>query len=113
MTKAPYKGVAGCGQGQPAREADTAAGVAPAGTVDYGQPAGAAAARGHTRLQHRARKGGWPQGARKGLPPAANPIATRGDGAGRRGGLPLARWLPTDKGSHHLRRWGKRGRASF
>ncbi|RWW25290.1 hypothetical protein GW17_00010377 [Ensete ventricosum] len=70
----------------------------------YDQPIGATAARGHSRLQHGARKGGRLQGARKWLSLAAIPIASRGDGASRRGGRPLARRLPTGKGSRRLRR---------
>ncbi|RWV81161.1 hypothetical protein GW17_00057446, partial [Ensete ventricosum] len=105
------------GQGQPAREAGVAhRGNSPQGrpaplagaaarrgsTCKHGsdQPVGALVARGHTRLQHRARKGGQLQGARKGLPPVTNPAANRGDGADRRGGRPLAGWLPAGKGSH-------------
>ncbi|RWW59339.1 hypothetical protein BHE74_00033731 [Ensete ventricosum] len=41
----------------------------PASTTNCGQPAGAAATRGHIRLQRDARKGGRLQGAHKGLPP--------------------------------------------
>ncbi|RWV83061.1 hypothetical protein GW17_00055382, partial [Ensete ventricosum] len=73
-------------------------------TAVYGQLAGATVARGHNCLQ---------RGARKGLPPAASPAASR------RGGRPLARWLPAGKGSHRLHRGcgdaeGERGvRASF
>ncbi|RZS24228.1 hypothetical protein BHM03_00057284 [Ensete ventricosum] len=76
----------------------------PVGMVDCGQPVGAAAAHGHSRLQH---------DARKGLLPAAIPAASR------RGGHPLARRRPAGKGSRHLRRGssgaeGERGvRASF
>ncbi|RWV95353.1 hypothetical protein GW17_00042028 [Ensete ventricosum] len=40
--------------------------------------------------------------ARKGLLPVASPAASRGGGAGRRGGRPLAGWLPTEKGSCRL-----------
>ncbi|RRT50464.1 hypothetical protein B296_00004167 [Ensete ventricosum] len=42
------------------------------------------------------------QGARKGLSPAASPATSRGGGAHRRGGHPLARRLPI-KGSRPLR----------
>ncbi|RWW19814.1 hypothetical protein GW17_00016104 [Ensete ventricosum] len=63
------------------------------------QPAGAATARWHTRLQRDARKGGRLQGARKGLSLAANPTTSRGGGADRRGGRPLAGWLSAGKGS--------------
>ncbi|RRT35060.1 hypothetical protein B296_00031267 [Ensete ventricosum] len=59
---------------------------------------------GDSRLQHDARKGGRLQGARKGLLPAANPTASRGSGASRRGGRPLAGRLPACKGSRCLRR---------
>ncbi|RWV77229.1 hypothetical protein GW17_00061977 [Ensete ventricosum] len=38
------------------------------------------------------------QPARKALPPAASPTASRGGGSGRRGGYPLARRLPGRKG---------------
>ncbi|RWV77597.1 hypothetical protein GW17_00061547 [Ensete ventricosum] len=54
-----------------------------------------AAARGHSRLQH---------DARKGLPPATNPTASRGGGASRKGGCPLVGRLPAGKGSHRLHR---------
>ncbi|RRT75144.1 hypothetical protein B296_00023068 [Ensete ventricosum] len=67
-------------------------------------PAGATAARGHSRLQHGARKGGRLQGARKWLSLAAIPIANRDDGASRRGGRPLVRRLPAGKGSRCLRK---------
>ncbi|RRT50849.1 hypothetical protein B296_00041375 [Ensete ventricosum] len=40
--------------------------------------------------------------ARKGLLPAASPIASRGGGSGRRGGHPLAGRLSAAKGSHRL-----------
>ncbi|RWW43167.1 hypothetical protein BHE74_00051202 [Ensete ventricosum] len=33
-----------------------------------------------------------------------NPTANRGSGVGRRGGCPLAGWLPAGKDSHRLRR---------
>ncbi|RWV77232.1 hypothetical protein GW17_00061966 [Ensete ventricosum] len=46
---------------------------------------------------------------RKGLPLAASPAASRGGGAGRRGGRPLAGRLPTAKGSRHLRRGNDSG----
>ncbi|RZR92381.1 hypothetical protein BHM03_00020684, partial [Ensete ventricosum] len=61
-------------------------------------------ARGHTRLQHDACKGGRLQGARKGLSPAASPTASKGGGTGRKGGRPLAEWLSAGKGSRRLRR---------
>ncbi|RRT35847.1 hypothetical protein B296_00040496 [Ensete ventricosum] len=62
------------------------------------------------------------QGARKGLPPAASPIASRGDDTRRRGGRPLVGRLLVGKGSRRLYRGsgdsdgaeGERGvRASF
>ncbi|RRT36674.1 hypothetical protein B296_00026806, partial [Ensete ventricosum] len=65
------------------------------GTVDYGQPAGAAVTYGHTPLE---------RGVRKGLPPAASPTASKGGGVGHKGGRPLAGWLPMGKGSRCLRR---------
>ncbi|RWV85676.1 hypothetical protein GW17_00052513, partial [Ensete ventricosum] len=110
-TKAPFKGAADCGQGQPEREASGAykqkhrprGQQPPTCTVDYDQPAGAAAACGHSRLQRDARKGGQQQGTRKGPPPAASPAASKGDGASHRGGRPLARRLPTGKGNRRLR----------
>ncbi|RWV81201.1 hypothetical protein GW17_00057404 [Ensete ventricosum] len=64
----------------------------------------ASAARKDTCLQPGARKVGRLQGARKGLPPAASPAASRGGGTGRRGGRPLVGWLPGGKGSCRLRR---------
>ncbi|RWW43261.1 hypothetical protein BHE74_00051103 [Ensete ventricosum] len=93
-------------------------------------PAGAAVARGHDRLwpahrggirlQRGAREASQLQGARKGLPPATSPAASRGDDTSRRGGRPLAGRLPANKGSRRLRRdsgggaEGERGvRASF
>ncbi|RRT41380.1 hypothetical protein B296_00049220, partial [Ensete ventricosum] len=82
IAKAPCKGAAG--QGQPAREASDAS----RGSSLQGRPtplAGTAAARGHTHLKCSACKGGQLQGARKGLPPAASPAASRGDGTGRKG----------------------------
>ncbi|RZS21115.1 hypothetical protein BHM03_00053706, partial [Ensete ventricosum] len=112
----------GGGQGQPARRptplvgasahkggwrcsrGQQPVGAAPAGTIDCGQPVGAAAAHGHTRLQRDAHKGGRLQCARKGLPPAASPTASRGGATDRRGCCPLAEWLPTGKGNRHLRR---------
>ncbi|RZS22823.1 hypothetical protein BHM03_00055648 [Ensete ventricosum] len=62
-----------------------------------------------------ARRGSSPQGAatrehnrlrlaRKGLPPTDSPAASRGGSADRRGGRPLAGWLPATKGSRCLRR---------
>ncbi|RRT33956.1 hypothetical protein B296_00053261 [Ensete ventricosum] len=63
-----------------------------------GQPAGAIVTRGHSRLQRRARKRGRLQGAHKGLPPAAIPAASNGDGASLRGGRPLERG--GDSGTH-------------
>ncbi|RWW36054.1 hypothetical protein BHE74_00058953 [Ensete ventricosum] len=51
-------------------------------------------------------KGSNLQGAAspQGVAPATSPIASRGDGASRRGGRPLAGRLPTAKGSRRLRR---------
>ncbi|RWW50598.1 hypothetical protein BHE74_00043134 [Ensete ventricosum] len=101
-SKGPRKEATGCDQGQPAREAGAARGgsspqgrrlrarIEPTKGASCRAPAGATAARGHTRLQ---------PGARKGLPPAANPVTNRGSGADRRGGRPLAGWLPAGKGS--------------
>ncbi|RWV83191.1 hypothetical protein GW17_00055240 [Ensete ventricosum] len=63
-----------------------------------------APARGDSRLQCYARKGGWLQGTHKGLPLATSPAASRADSAGRRGGRPLAGWLSVGKGSRHLHR---------
>ncbi|RWW38704.1 hypothetical protein BHE74_00056048 [Ensete ventricosum] len=75
------------------------------------RPQGAAAAsmgkstaHRHDRLQRSARKGGRLQDARKGLPPTANPTASRNDDANYRGDHPLTGRLPTDKGSRRLRR---------
>ncbi|RZS23307.1 hypothetical protein BHM03_00056209 [Ensete ventricosum] len=45
-------------------------------------------------------RGGHPRAR----PNVASPIASRGGGAGRRGGRPLARQLPIIKGSHRLHR---------
>ncbi|RZS16324.1 hypothetical protein BHM03_00048317 [Ensete ventricosum] len=100
LAKGPGKEVAGCGQGQPAREVDVARGQQPAGamlvgTVGYGQPAGATAASGHTRLQRDAHKVGQLQGVCKGLPPTTSPTISKGSSVGRRGGHPLAGWLST------------------
>ncbi|RWV82469.1 hypothetical protein GW17_00056031 [Ensete ventricosum] len=53
------------------------------------------------------------QGARKGLPPAASPTASRGDGAGRMGGCPLAGQLPTSKDRCRLHRGSGSGARSF
>ncbi|RWW15776.1 hypothetical protein GW17_00020369, partial [Ensete ventricosum] len=53
-----------------------------------------ATTRGHDRLRP----------ACKGLPPAASPAANRGGSASRRGGRPLAGWLPIAKGNRRLRR---------
>ncbi|RZS13456.1 hypothetical protein BHM03_00045056 [Ensete ventricosum] len=60
-----------------------------------------ATTRGHGRL--RPHRGGRQRSARKGLPPTTNPTASKGGGAGRRGGRPLAGRLPATKGSHRLR----------
>ncbi|RRT40140.1 hypothetical protein B296_00030628 [Ensete ventricosum] len=49
------------------------------------------------------------QGTGKGLPPATCPTASRGSGVSRRGGDPLAGWLPTGKGSRRLRRGSSDG----
>ncbi|RWV79072.1 hypothetical protein GW17_00059855 [Ensete ventricosum] len=72
--------------------------------------AGAAACRGgsceNTYLQRDACKGGRLQGARKGLPPVASPVANRGSNVGRRGGRLFAGWLPACKGSRWLRSSG-------
>ncbi|RZS27797.1 hypothetical protein BHM03_00061322 [Ensete ventricosum] len=65
-------------------------------------------AREHSRLQCDARKGGQLEGARKGLPPAASPVASGGGDAGRKGGYPLAGWLPAGKGNRRLRRGSPR-----
>ncbi|RZS12410.1 hypothetical protein BHM03_00043847 [Ensete ventricosum] len=91
MAKAPCKGATDCSQGQPAREAGAACKARKDG-----------AARGNTRLQRDARKGGRLQGAHKGLPPAASPTASRGSDVDRRGGRSLAGWLPTGKGNCRL-----------
>ncbi|RWW04577.1 hypothetical protein GW17_00032191 [Ensete ventricosum] len=77
--QSPYKGrpsvgMAGCGQ--------------PAWATANGQPT----------------KASWQCPARKGLPPMASLAASRGGGAGRRDGLPLAGWLPATKGSCCLRK---------
>ncbi|RWW05290.1 hypothetical protein GW17_00031439 [Ensete ventricosum] len=93
--KAPYKGATGCGQGQLAREV----GIACGGNSPQGR-----------RLQARP-AAACPQGAYKGLPPAANPDASRGGGTSRRGGHPLAGWLSTGKGNRYLRK-GKDGGGS-
>ncbi|RWW53101.1 hypothetical protein BHE74_00040434, partial [Ensete ventricosum] len=77
--------------------------------------------RGSNCLQRGAREGGRLQGARKGLPPASSPTASRGSDTSRRGGRPLVGRLPAGKGSHRLHRGsggdgaeGERGvRASF
>ncbi|RWW37806.1 hypothetical protein BHE74_00057027, partial [Ensete ventricosum] len=63
-------------------------------------PTGGSAARRHGRLQP-ARRGGscLQRGARKGLPPAASPAASRGGYANRSGGCPLAGRLPAGKGN--------------
>ncbi|RZS21387.1 hypothetical protein BHM03_00054020 [Ensete ventricosum] len=45
------------------------------------------------------------------MPPVASPSASRGDGASRRGGRPLAEWLPMGKGSRRLRRGSSDGGA--
>ncbi|RWW59722.1 hypothetical protein BHE74_00033327 [Ensete ventricosum] len=104
----------GYGQGQPAREADVARrGSSPQGRPALrSQPAGAAAARRHTCLQHDTCKGGRLQGARKGLPSAgattlATGVATLGRVAADGQGQPLPA-----QGQHQRlrqRRWGKRG----
>ncbi|RWV83072.1 hypothetical protein GW17_00055370 [Ensete ventricosum] len=57
---------------------------------------------GHLRARSAAASPQGPTG--KGLPPAAIPAASRGDGAGRRGGRPLVRWLLAANGSRRLRR---------
>ncbi|RWV95522.1 hypothetical protein BHE74_00003232 [Ensete ventricosum] len=74
-------------------------------------PVGAAVARGHDRLQS-ARRGSslpWAQSLAsrrpKGRPTIGHPqgaTASRGDDASRRGGRPLARRQPTDKGNRRL-----------
>ncbi|RRT34733.1 hypothetical protein B296_00038546 [Ensete ventricosum] len=51
--------------------------------------------------------GGHPQGQQlpagtTGCGQPAGVVASRGDGAGRRGHRPLARWLPTGRGSRRL-----------
>ncbi|RZS17744.1 hypothetical protein BHM03_00049926 [Ensete ventricosum] len=84
----------------------------PTGTVGCGQPVGAVATRGHSRLQHGARKGGRLQGARKGLSPAASPVASRGGGTSRRGGRPLVGRLPMGKGNRRLRKGSDDGGAA-
>ncbi|RRT37495.1 hypothetical protein B296_00045520 [Ensete ventricosum] len=61
-------------------------------TVLRGSNLQGAPARGHDQLRP----------ARKGLPPTANPVASRGDGVGHKGGRPLAGRLPTVKGSCRL-----------
>ncbi|RWW09354.1 hypothetical protein GW17_00027162 [Ensete ventricosum] len=86
------QGAAGCGQapykGWSPAGAAARKGRPPTGTAGCGQPARV----NRQRL------------TRKGLPPAASPTATKGGGAGRRGGRPLAGRLPTIKGSRRLRR---------
>ncbi|RWW02438.1 hypothetical protein GW17_00034471 [Ensete ventricosum] len=39
----------------------------------------------------------------------ASPATSKGDGVGRRGGRPLAGWLPIGKGSRRLRRGSSNG----
>ncbi|RZR75018.1 hypothetical protein BHM03_00047689 [Ensete ventricosum] len=63
----------------------------------YGQPIGATAS-GQLARASRQRL------ASKGLPPAASPVASRGDNTGCRGGRPLAGRLPTAKGQRRRRR---------
>ncbi|RZS23289.1 hypothetical protein BHM03_00056195, partial [Ensete ventricosum] len=63
-------------------------GWSPAGTAGCGQPARASRQ----------------QPTRKGLPLVAIPSASRGGGAGRKGGRPLVGRLPAAKGNRHLRR---------
>ncbi|RWW55742.1 hypothetical protein BHE74_00037590 [Ensete ventricosum] len=119
VAKAPCKGVADCGQSQPAREADDAR----RGSSPQGRPAplaGVVARRGGA-YGH-----GWLWPARRGgSRPRAHPLAarcpqgdvtrsqpySRGGGAGHKGGRPLARWLPTGKGSCCLRRGSSGGDA--
>ncbi|RZS25845.1 hypothetical protein BHM03_00059107, partial [Ensete ventricosum] len=75
----------------------TCKGRPPAGTVGFGQPAGAVGSGQHVRASRQ-------RPARKGLSPAASPTTSRGGGAGRRGGRPLAGRVPTAMGSRRLRR---------
>ncbi|RWV85268.1 hypothetical protein GW17_00052952 [Ensete ventricosum] len=81
----------------------------------------AGVARGGSSTQGR-RLRAKPAGARKGLPLAASHAASRGGGVGRKGGRPLAGWLPAGKGSRRLRRGssdddgsadGARGRGGY
>ncbi|RZS19746.1 hypothetical protein BHM03_00052179 [Ensete ventricosum] len=68
----------------------------PIGAVGHGL----ATCKGRPPARAAARKGA----SRQGLPPASSPAASRGGGAGCRGGRPMAGWLPAAKGSHRLRR---------
>ncbi|RWV97769.1 hypothetical protein GW17_00039422 [Ensete ventricosum] len=79
------------------------------------RPARGGAAAGSTASQ-----GGRLQDARKGLSPATNPAAIKGDGVDRRGGRLLAGWLPAGKDNRRLRRGsgddgaeGARGKIGF
>ncbi|RWV77187.1 hypothetical protein GW17_00062025 [Ensete ventricosum] len=81
FTTRPLVGAAGLGLA-------TCKGRPPAGTTGYSQPSRA------SRQQPTC----------KGLPPAASPAASRGGGAGRKVGCPLAGRLPTAKGSRRLHR---------
>ncbi|RZR75439.1 hypothetical protein BHM03_00057789, partial [Ensete ventricosum] len=116
VAKAPYKGAAGCNQGQLAREADVAHRASnPQGrSMPIARAAacrGGAYGHGWLRPSHRGdtHKVDRLQGTGKGLPPAAYPTASRGSGVDRRGGCPLAGWLPAGKGSRRLRRGSSDG----
>ncbi|RWV84804.1 hypothetical protein GW17_00053450 [Ensete ventricosum] len=88
--KAPCQGVAGCGQGQPKREASGAC-------VHKHRP------RAQSLVARRSQRGHL-QGALKGLPPMANLVASKGGSANRRRDRPLAGLLPAGKGSRRLYR---------
>ncbi|RRT33484.1 hypothetical protein B296_00032470 [Ensete ventricosum] len=79
--------------------------TSPQGAATYGQ-----ATRGGC-LRCTCIGGGRQQPARKGLPPAASPAASRGGGVSRRGGRPLAGRLSAVKDSHRLRRGSDNGGA--
>ncbi|RWV80128.1 hypothetical protein GW17_00058645 [Ensete ventricosum] len=74
-------------QGAAARRAATRKGRPPEGTTGCDQLA----------------RANRQQSARKGLPPAANPAASKGRDADRKGGRPLGGQLPTAKGSCRCR----------
>ncbi|RZS23458.1 hypothetical protein BHM03_00056399 [Ensete ventricosum] len=88
-------------KGRPPIGAAARKGRPPTGMASCGQPAGAAAS---DQLARASRQ----RPARKGLPPADSPVASKGGSAGRRGGRPLAGRLPVAKGSRRLRRGSRR-----